>query len=429
MVYALLSERVSAVRVVRSFAKETAELAAFDERIDAHRDLSWSNTRANAYLSAFAMMISALGTAFVVLHGAVLVGRGRISAGELVAFYALIGQLYNPVVRLTQFQATASAVRVSVERLFEVLDEPEPIRDRPNALPIVRPRGALEFRNVRFSYGHGRPFVLDGIDLSIEPGTIVGVFGASGSGKSTLLSLIPRLYELGNNDGAVRLDGRDVRDLQLAGLRRGAVLVPQQAVLFEGTIRTNLLYAAPGASDIEIERALEIADFASTVNALALGLDTPVGERGVSLSGGQRQRLALARALIADPAILLLDDCTSALDANTEQIVRAGLRNLSPKRTCLVVSHKVASLDWADWIAVLSGGKIAEQGTVEELLARDGAYAEAYRYQTRSSAPRPKGAGRFDPTPGTSFVTENRPARTIRAGAGNFREPNGNLVR
>lgn len=383
-IYALLSERVSAVRVVRSFAKEEAELAALDERIDRHRDLSWSNTRSNALLGALATLISGVGTVLVVTFGAALVGRGRMSVGELTAFYALIGQLYNPIVRLTQFQATIAAMRVSVERLFEVLSEPEPIRDRPGAQPVGRPRGALEFRGVRFSYSPDGPTVLDGIDFAIEPGTTLGVVGSSGSGKSTLLSLIPRLYDVAPGEGAILLDGRDVRDLQLSGLRQGVALVPQQALLFEGTIRTNLLYAAPDATDEQIRFALEASDFATTLKSMPLGLETPVGERGLSLSGGQRQRLALARALLADPAVLLLDDCTSALDAETEATVREMLRAALPGRTSLIVSHKVASLSWADRILVLDGGKVIEQGSQDELLALGGLYAEIHRSQTQN---------------------------------------------
>lgn len=383
-IYALLSERVSAVRVVRSFAKEDDELAALDARIDQHRQLSWSNTRSNALLSALATLISGVGTVSVITIGAALVGRGRMSVGELMAFYALIGQLYNPIVRLTQFQATIAALRISVERLFEVLNEPEPIRDRPGALPVGRPRGALEFQGVRFGYSPDGPTILRGLDLTIEPGTILGIVGSSGSGKSTLLSLIPRLYDITPGEGTIRLDGRDVRDLQLSGLRQTVALVPQQALLFEGTIRSNLLYAAPDATDEQIRRALEASDFATTLDAMPLGLDTPVGERGLSLSGGQRQRLALARALIADPAVLLLDDCTSALDAETEATVREALMSLSPGRTCLIVSHKVASLNWADRIIVLESGKVVEQGTHDELLALGGHYAELHRHQTRS---------------------------------------------
>ena len=382
-IYALLSERVSAIRVVRSFAKEEAELAELDERIDAHRALSWANTRTNAYLSALATLISGLGTVAVISYGAILVGRGRLSVGELLAFYALVAQLYNPIVRLTQFQATAATMRVSVERLFEVLDERETLADRPGARPIVRPRGALSFRDVSFAYSPDGPPVLDRVDLEIEPGMTVGLLGPSGAGKSTLLALAPRLYDVPEGKGAIHFDGHDVRGLLLADLRRSVSLVPQQALLFEGTIRSNLLYAAPDATAAHIRGVLEAADFAATVDALPEGLDTPVGERGQTLSGGQRQRLALARALLADPAILLLDDCTSALDSETEARVRAALADLRPGRTSLIVSHKVASVRHADLIVVLDAGRIVDRGTHAGLLGRAGHYAEVYAQQTR----------------------------------------------
>jgi ABC-type multidrug transport system fused ATPase/permease subunit len=386
--YALLSERVSAVRVVRSFAKEEAELAALDERIDIHRALSWQNTRAAAALGALATLISGLGTVFVISYGVVLVGRGTISVGALLAFYALVGQLYAPIVRLTQFQATALATQVSVERLYEIFDETEPVRDREGALPIERPQGALEFRDVHFAFGQVPGSlahkVLRGVSLRIEPGMRVGILGPSGAGKTTLLALAPRLYDVPEAWGAVFFDGSDVRDWKLVDLRGAIALVPQQAILFEGTIRSNILYANPGASPAQVRQALEIADFAATVDALPEGLDTPVGERGVSLSGGQRQRLALARAIVAEPTVLLLDDCTSALDAETEARIQQALDQHLPGRTCVIVSHKVSSVRRCDLIVVLEDGQIIEQGTHEQLLSRHGHYAATYAQQTRA---------------------------------------------
>jgi ABC-type multidrug transport system fused ATPase/permease subunit len=414
--YALLSERVSAVRVVRSFVKEEAELAALDERIDRHRALSWANTRAAAALGALATMISGLGTVFVISYGVVLIGRGTITIGALLAFYALVTQLYAPIVRLTQFQATALATQVSVERLYEIFDEPEPVCDRPGARRLLHPRGALEFRDVHFAYtrparsvdergedawqnkaneagasSETTTTVLRGVSLRIEPGMRVGLLGPSGAGKSTLLALALRLYDLpegtsagDGSRGSVRLDGIDVRDLKLTDLRRAVALVSQQAVLFQGTVRSNLLYAQPQVTAEKIRQALEIADLAAMVDALPDGLDTSVSERGLSLSGGQRQRLALARAIIADPAVLLLDDCTSALDAETEARIQHSLDLHLPGRTCAIVSHKVSSVRRCDLIVVLENGRILEQGTHHQLLALHGHYSATYAQQTRA---------------------------------------------
>ncbi len=414
--YALLSERVSAVRVVRSFAKEESELAALDERIDRHRALALANTRAATILGALATLISGLGTVFVISYGVVLIGRGTISVGVLLAFYALVSQLYAPIVRLTQFQATAIATQVSVERLYEIFDEPEPVRDHPNARKLTRSNGALEFRGVRFAYKRPARFaeepvyqsrqadvdrdipsraspswVLQGVNLRIEPGMRVGLLGASGAGKTTLLCLAMRLYDLpmdadtdGRSWGSVRLDGIDVRNLRLADLRRAVALVPQQAMLFDGTIRSNLLYAQPHATLAQTRQALEIADLAAMVNGLPDGLDTPVSEGGLSLSGGQRQRLALARAILSDPAVLLLDDCTSALDAATEARIQQALDRHLPGRSCVIVSHKVSSVQQCDWIVVLEDGQIVEQGTPGNLLALHGYYASMYNQQTRA---------------------------------------------
>jgi len=389
--YALLSERVSAVRVVRSFAREDDELRELDERIDHHRAVSWANTRAASLLGALATMISGLGTVFVIAYGVVLVGRNLLTVGELLAIYNLVGQLYMPIVRLTQFQASALATQISVERLYEIFDEPEPVCDRPGAFAIVQPRGLVEYRHVSFAYRPEGPKVLDAVSLRIEPGMRLGILGKSGAGKSTLLALAPRLYDVpeGRDEsrsswGQVCFDGNDVRDLKLADLRRAVALVPQQALLFEGTIRSNLLYANPDATEAQMREALAIADLTTTVESLPLGMNTPVGERGYSLSGGQRQRLALARAIVAQPSVLLLDDCTSSLDAETESRIQRSLDQHLPARSCVIVSHKIASVSRADLIVVLESGRVIEQGTHAQLATGCGYYATTYQHQTSS---------------------------------------------
>ena len=382
-IYALLSERISAVRVVRSFAQEDGELGELDRQVDLHRGLNLQNLDTSAALNALATLVSGMGTLLVLAYGITLIRHGRLTVGELMAFYALIAQLYLPIVRLTQFGITATATRIAVQRLYEIFDEPEPISDRPGARPVVAPRGELTFDDVTFAYDSSSEPTLDRLSLRVEAGSTLGIIGPSGAGKSTLVALAARLYDVAEGAGAVRFDGVDVRDLRLASLRRAVALVPQQAMLFEGTIRSNLVYAHPEASEAQIGWAIEAADLARTVAALPDGLETAVGERGQSLSGGQRQRLALARALIADPALLLIDDGTSALDAETEARVRQALRSGRPGRTMVIVSHKVASIRHADRIAVMQDGRITETGTHADLIQRGGYYAQTYRHQNQ----------------------------------------------
>lgn len=379
-IYALLSERLSAVRVVRSFADEEREIRSLDERIDAHRDLGRASLWIGAWQTALAGLITGVGTVAILVVGVFLIRTERLSVGDLLTFCALSAQLYNPIVRLIQFQGGAAATRVAIDRMMEILEAPETLRDSSDALPVQAPSGRLVFEKVSFRYWPGGPPALEGIDLTVEPGMTVGVLGPSGSGKSTLLLLAPRLYDV--DGGRIAFDGRDVRRLRQAELRQAVVLVPQHAVLFEGTLRSNLQYAAPGTSAVDIRRVLEALDLEELVASLPRGLETPVGERGHRLSGGQRQRFALARALLARPAVLLLDDCTSALDAETECRVRAALHDLLPGRTRLIVSLKADSLRGADWVVLLKNGRIIEQGRPTDLLAAGGAYAAALQRQT-----------------------------------------------
>ncbi len=381
-IYALLSERISAVRVVRSFAQEDAELGELDRQVDLHRGLNLANLDTSAALNALATLVSGTGTLLVLAYGVWLIRQGRLTVGELMAFYALIAQLYLPIVRLTQFGITASATRISVQRLYEIFDEPEPVSDRLDSQPIIHPRGELVWDNVTFAYAPDARPTLDRLSLRVEAGSTLGIIGPSGAGKSTLMALAPRLYDVGDRAGVIRFDGIDIRQLRLADLRHAVALVPQQALLFEGTVRSNLTYANPAATDDQIRWAVEAADLTRTIAALPLGLDTIVGERGQSLSGGQRQRLALARALIADPAVLLIDDGTSALDAETEARVRLALSTGRPGRTTVIVAHKVASVRHADRIAVIEHGQVTEFGTHADLIRAGGYYAQAHRQQT-----------------------------------------------
>ena len=409
--YALLSERVSAVRVVRSFTKEDAELAEFDDRIDGQRTVGWASLKAVARQGAWATLINGLALVSVLAYGVVLVNHGRLTVGALLGFFGLLTQLYQPIVRLAGAQAMLAATLVAVDGIIEVLDEPEPAARGANSLRILRPNGRLTYRDVSFTYSSGGRPVLDHVALEVEPGMTLGVLGASGAGKSTLLALAPRIYELAEGQGAILLDGQDVRGIDLADLRRSVALVPQQAMLFEGTIRSNLIYAAPGADPAALRRALEVTGLESLVAMLPKGLDTPVGERGQTLSGGQRQRLALARALVADPAVLLLDDCTSAVDGHTESVIQAALREFWLGRSRIVVSHKVSSVRDADWILVLDAGQIVEEGTHETLIRLAGHYARTYRHQTAALLVRadvPPNGPPAGPTPRFGVVAADR---------------------
>jgi ABC-type multidrug transport system fused ATPase/permease subunit len=363
----VLSERISGVRTVRAFGAEDRELDCFKRHVDRQTEHAQRNLKATALQSFAAVLISGLATAILVALAAAGIQHGWITIGQAAAFITYLAMLYQPLVRLTQFYGGIAATLAAVDRITEVLDEPEPILPRGQPLPR-RIRGELHARNVSFRYQPAGPLVLEGINLRVEPGMTLGVWGPSGSGKSTLLALLPRLYDLPSGGGRILLDGRDIRGLRGAELRRAVMLVPQQARLFEGTIRFNLTYAARDANDALIRRALEAVDMGELIDSLPQGLETWVGERGASLSGGQRQRLALARALIARPPVLLLDDSTSALDAQTEARVRSRLGDLRPNQTRVIVSHKAESLRSADWLVVLDHGCIVQEGQPRPIL-------------------------------------------------------------
>ncbi len=374
--YSLLSERVPAVRVVRSYAREEAELAEFDGQLEVQRKLGRDCMKTVARQGAWSTLINGLGTVAVLACGAMQIDRGRLTVGELLAFSALLAQLFQPIVRLTGAQAMLSATSVAIDRIVEVLDEPERRATARGSRRIHRREASLAFRDVSFAYPGSPRRVLDRIAVEIEPGMTLGVIGASGSGKSTLLALAPRIYELPDGSGSIFLDGQDIRGIDLADLRRAVALVPQQAMLFEGTIRSNLTYAAPDADPATIGLALEMSDLARWVASLPSGIDTPIGERGQTLSGGQRQRLALARAMVANPSVLLLDDCTSAVDGETERRIHTALDEYAVDRALIIVSHKVSSVRDADRIIVLDDGRIVEEGSHAALIRHGGYYAE-----------------------------------------------------
>jgi ATP-binding cassette subfamily B protein len=368
-----VEENVSGVRVVKAFAAEERQLAGFRGSVMRVFDQSMHATRLRAFYNPFIGFLPNLGLAVILLVGGRQVIRGSLSLGDFTAFYTYVLMLINPMRQLGVALGLAQRATASGARLFELLDREPRIVAPAGAPPLPEGRGRVELRRVSFAYGDGAPSLVD-VDLDVPAGTTVALVGATGAGKTTLVQLLPRLYD--PTQGAVLIDGADVRTVDLASLRASIAVVDDDPFLFSATVRENIAYARPDASRAEVERAAERAQAAGFVAELPDGYDTRVGERGLTLSGGQRQRIAIARALLADPRILILDDATSSVDASTEQQIKAALREVMAGRTTFVIAHRLSTIALADEIVVLEHGRIAARGTHDELLTRSALYAE-----------------------------------------------------
>jgi ATP-binding cassette subfamily B protein len=370
-------ENIVGVHVVKSFAQESNELEKFSARSNRVFARSMEANRQRAIYVPLLSFLPLVAQAGVILVGGRMVVHGELSLTNFFFFNGLVLMLVFPLRMLGMWIGQAQRATASGERIFEVLDEIEDVADKPGAVELPAGPGRVRFEEVSFEYTEGRP-VLERIDLELEPGKAVALIGHTGAGKTTLASLVPRFYDV--TSGRITVDGVDVRDAKVASLRREIGVVLQDPFLFSATVRENIAFARPGATNEEVERAARLAQADEFIAELPQGYETVIGERGITLSGGQRQRIAIARALILEPRVLILDDATASVDATTEARIRTGLREAMAGRTTIIIAHRLSTLALADELVVLDHGRIAARGTHDQLLGTSAVYREIYEH-------------------------------------------------
>lgn len=379
--YSLLSEKISGIRVIKSFSQEKSELRIFYKKMKEYIKLAIENTYLHTFLGFFASFISASGTVAVLWTGALFVKEGKMSLGSLLFFNTSLANLFGPVVVLTNTNVIIQWLSIVLKRIFDILDQEVLIQDSPSAVELKDIKGEISFVNVSLKYPSFSSYLFKNLNVHIPAGKRIALVGHSGSGKTSFVNLIMRFYD--PTEGYILIDGHNLKDIKLKSLRKQIGFVPQEPMIFSGTIAENISYGNPESTPAQIIEAAKISELDNFIYSLPDKYETEIGERGITLSGGERQRLAIARAILGNPKIMILDDASSALDAETEEKIRQTLRKILEGKTSFIITHRLSTVLECDLVLVLDNGEIKEFGTPEELLNKKGVFYRLFETQIK----------------------------------------------